>query len=325
MSDLPPDDVPPADLARVRTRPIDGREHLVDRAAFARPVGPDETIGAFLDALPRLLAADALRELADAIAIARANGARVLFGLGGHVIKVGLGPLLADMVETGLVTDLAVNGAAVIHDLEIARIGRTSERVAETITDGRFGMIEETAAAFARIFARGAEVGLGRAVAEELDQGPYPHREDALTLRAVRAGATVTVHVAVGTDTVHAVPGADGAAIGAATHLDFRRLCSVVSWLGEGVFVNVGSAVVLPEVFLKAVSVARNLGATIEGVTAANLDMVQHYRPRVNVCERPVARGITLTGHHELLVPLLRVEALRRLAEHGGPQTPRRG
>lgn len=319
MSALPPDRLVAADLEKIKTVPIHSREHLVSRDAFARVVEPDASVGAFLDSLPRTLAADELRELAEAIARARAESRKVLFGLGGHVIKVGLGPLLADMVERGAITDLALNGSAGIHDLEIALLGKTSEKVAETITDGRFGMVKETADAFARVFKNGARVGLGRALAEELDQGPYRFREDSLVWRAVRAGASVTIHVAIGTDTVHAVPGASGEAIGQATHLDFRRLATVVSQLSHGVYVNVGSAVVMPEVFLKSVSVARNLGDALEGVTAANLDMVQHYRPRVNILERPVKRGIQLTGHHELLVPLLRIETLRRLAAHGGP------
>lgn len=318
-SRLPEDRLVPADLERIKTHSIHEREHLVDRAAFARPVDPEASIGDFIDSLPHVLAADELRDLAEAIARARAESRRVLFGLGGHVVKVGLGPLLADMIDRGAITDLALNGSAGIHDLEIALLGKTSERVAETITDGRFGMVKETAEAFARVFTRGAKVGLGRALAEELDEGAYRFREDSLVWRAVRAGASVTIHVAVGTDTVHAVPGASGDAIGQATHLDFRRLATVVSQLSHGVYVNVGSAVVLPEVFLKAISVARNLGHTIDEVTAANLDMVQHYRPRVNILERPVKRGIQLTGHHELLVPLLRVETLRRLAAHGGP------
>lgn len=319
MSDLPPDRLSPVDLERIKTYTVHEREHLVTREAFARPVDPEGTIAELVESLPRVLAADELRELADAIARARAESRRVLFGLGGHVVKVGLGPLLADMVERGAITDLALNGSAGIHDLEIALLGKTSERVAETITDGRFGMVKETAEAFARVFARGAKVGLGRALAEEIDQGPYRFREDSLVWRAVRAGASVTIHVAVGTDTVHAVPGVSGEAIGAATHLDFRRLASVVSQLSHGVYVNVGSAVVMPEVFLKCVAVARNLGHTVEGVTSANMDMVQHYRPRVNICERPVKRGIQLTGHHEIMVPLLRVMTLQRLAEHGGP------
>jgi hypothetical protein len=218
------------------------------------------------------------------------------------------------------VTDLCLNGSAAIHDAELALVGRTSEKVSETLADGRFGMIRETAAFFSRAFARGAqdEVGLGRAVAEGLADAPG--RERSLVWRAARAGAHVTVHVAVGTDTVHAVPGANGADIGQATWLDFRRLAHVVSQLSGGVYTNIGSAVVLPEVFLKAVAVARNLGHSVSELTTANLDMIQHYRPRKNVLERPAVRGIALTGHHEILVPLLRVEALRRLAGLGGPK-----
>ncbi|RMG16360.1 MAG: hypothetical protein D6731_06425 [Planctomycetota bacterium] len=322
MPELPPTRVVPLDLEGVRTYSIREREHLVSRERFARPVEPDASAGELLDSLPGFLAADRLRELAEAIATARAAGRRVLFGLGGHVVKVGLGPLLADMIERGLVTDLALNGSAAIHDTEVALIGKTSEKVTETIVDGRFGMVGETAEVFARVFARGAqdERGLGRALAEELAGGDYPHRDQSLVLRATELGAEVTVHVALGTDTVHAVPGADGAAIGAATHIDFRRLAAVIADLTGGVYVNVGSAVVLPEVFLKCVAVARNLGHEVSGVTAANLDMLQHYRPTRNVLDRPVERGIALTGHHEIMLPLLRLEALRRLARRGGPR-----
>lgn len=322
--ELPPPAVAPLDLEALQTYPIEARRHLVSQAHFARPVEPDASAGELLDSLPRLLAADRLRDVAEAMAVARAQGRRVVLGLGGHVVKVGLGPLIADMVARGLVTDLALNGSAAIHDVEIALAGATSEAVEETIADGRFGMIRETAAVFERVFSRGAQgdLGLGRALAEELAGGDYPHASHSLVLQAALAGATVTCHVAVGTDTVHAVPGADGAAIGAATHIDFRRLAALVARLDGGVYANVGSAVVLPEVFLKAVAVARNLGHPVADVTAANFDMIQHYRPQRNVLERPVARGFALTGHHELMIPLLRVEALRRLAAHGGPRAP---
>ena len=320
MSELPPANVEPLDLGLVQTISIGTREHKVRREDFARPVEPSVSAVDFLDSLPNILGASRLRELATSMARARREGRRVLVGIGGHVIKVGLGPLLADMIDRGLVTDLAMNGSGAIHDLEIAMLGKTSEHVHETISDGRFGMVGETAEVFARVFAAGADGrGAGRALAEELEEGAYPYREDSLAFRAVRAGATLTVHVAVGTDTVHAVPGASGAAIGEASHLDFRRLAAVIAGLDGGVYINLGSAVVLPEVFLKAVSVARNLGYPVEGVTAANMDMVQHYRPRVNVLQRPVARGIELTGHHEIMLPLLRLEALRRLEELGGP------
>lgn len=323
-----PDTLPPAleplDLERLTTYSIGDREHLVSREQLARPVEVDASLDEFLDSLPPILAVERLRGLAQAMADARAAGRRVLLGLGGHVIKVGLGPLVADFVRRGLVTDLCLNGSAAIHDFELALVGKTSEKVSETLADGRFGMIKETAAFFARAFARGAadETGLGRALALELAEGGLPHRELSLIDQASRAGAQVTVHVALGTDTVHAVPGASGAAIGASTWIDFRRLAAIVSQLSGGVYLNVGSAVVLPETFLKAVAVARNLGHPVADLTTANLDMIQHYRPRKNVLERPAARGFALTGHHELLLPLLRAEALRRLNALGGPLAP---
>lgn len=274
---------------------------------------PSASLEEFLDSLSPILAVERLRALADAMANASAGGRRVLIGIGGHVIKVGLGPLLADMIQQGLVSDLCLNGSAAIHDFELAFLGKTSERVSETLADGRFGMVSETAAFFASAFRRGAcgECGLGRALAIELDA--LPGREHSLIWQAAQAGAQVTVHVAVGTDTVHAVPGACGASIGQSTHTDFRRLAAVVSQLDGGVYVNIGSAVVLPEVFLKAVAVARNLGHPVADLTTGNFDMVQHYRPRRNVLERPAAQGYALTGHHELMVPLLRVAGLRRL------------
>jgi hypothetical protein len=321
-SPLPPESVQPLDLDGIQTIPIGSRIHKVNREAFGRAVEVEASAAELLDSLPDILAVQRLRELGQAIADARAAGRRVLVGIGGHVIKVGLGPLLIDMVRRGLVTDLALNGSAAIHDVEIALVGKTSEHVSETIIDGRFGMVQETAEIFGRVFRRGAEDarGLGRALAEELDQGDYPYRDDCLVHGAVAAGATLTVHVALGTDTVHAVPGASGAAIGESTHIDFRRLAAVVSSLSGGVYINVGSAVVLPEVFLKATSVARNLGFEVDGVTAANMDMIQHYRPRVNVLQRPASKGIELTGHHELMLPLVRMEALRRLTAKGGPK-----
>ncbi len=218
-----------------------------------------------------------------------------------------------------MITAFALNGAGAIHDFEVALLGQTSEKVAETIETGKFGMVTETGVVFNRVCKAAAQSGkgFGRALAEELSQGSYPGREDSLVYRAARAGVPVTVHVSIGTDTVHAIPDANGSEIGSATFTDFKILAGIVKELDHGVWVNIGSAVLLPEVFLKCVSVARNLGGKVEDVTAANLDMIQHYRPRVNVLERPVARGIELTGHHEILVPLLRLETLRRLAAKG--------
>ncbi len=305
----------PLDFERLATYPIHEREHLVKREHFGKPVEPGCSAGELLDSLPKILGAERLRALAEAIATARARGAPVVFALGGHVVKTGLGPLLADLAERGVITAFALNGAAAIHDFEVALLGQTSEKVAETIETGKFGMVNETGQAFNRVCKNAASTGkgFGRALAEELASGNYPSRQDSLVYRAARTGVPVTVHVSIGTDTVHAVPDASGADIGAATYTDFRIMAGIVKELDHGVWVNVGSAVLLPEVFLKCVSIARNLGAKVADVTAGNLDMIQHYRPRVNVLERPVDRGIEVTGHHEILVPLLRLEALRRL------------
>jgi hypothetical protein len=310
----------PLDLAGLKTFPIHTREHIVKREQFGKAVEPTCSAGELLDSLPKILGAERLRALAEAIASSRARGAPVIFALGGHVVKTGLGPLLADLAERGVVTGFALNGAAAIHDFEVALLGQTSEKVAVTIEDGRFGMVVETGQTFNRVVKNAARsgVGFGRALAEELATGQYPGREDSLVYRAARAGVPVTVHVSIGTDTVHAVPGVSGAEVGEATYTDFRIMAGLVKELDHGVWVNVGSAVLLPEVFLKCVSVARNLGGKVENVTAGNLDMIQHYRPKVNVLERPVERGIEVTGHHELLVPLLRLETLRRLAAKGG-------
>jgi deoxyhypusine synthase len=309
----------PLDLSGLKLYPIHDREHIVKREHFGKCVEPDCSAGELLDSLPKILGADRLRALAEAIAQSRSRNAGVIFALGGHVVKTGLGPLLADLAERGVITGFALNGAAAIHDFEVALLGQTSEKVAETIETGKFGMVKETGAVFNRVCKAAAQSGkgFGRALAEEIAQGNYPGREDSLVYRAARAGVPVTVHVSIGTDTVHAIPDANGAEIGAATFTDFKILAGIVKELDHGCWVNIGSAVLLPEVFLKCVSVARNLGGKVEGVTAANLDMIQHYRPRVNVLERPVDRGIEITGHHEILVPLLRLETLRRLATKG--------
>jgi hypothetical protein len=243
----------------------------------------------------------------EAIAHARQNGRAILWGMGGHVIKCGLAPVLLDLMERGYATGFALNGSAAIHDYEIALVGQTSEDVEAVLPDGRFGAAEETGREMNRAIAEGDRegLGLGEALGRSLASG-----EGSLLYGAYRYGTPVTVHVAIGTDTPHTHPSADGAAIGSASHRDFRLFCSLVTELNEGgVYVNVGSAVLLPEVFLKAVSAVRNLGHPLANFTTANFDFVQHYRPRVNVVERPHAqsggKGYAITGHHELMLPLL--------------------
>jgi hypothetical protein len=268
---------------------------------------------AFLDGLPRVLAGKTLRDLRDEIVRARSRRRPIVWGLGAHVLKVGLSGVLIDLMERGFVSAVALNGAGIVHDFEIAVSGKTSEDVEAGLGTGAFGMARETGEELNRAVIEGDAdgLGLGAAVGRHLsERRPRPRHLDASVLAAAwRLGLPATVHVAIGTDIVHVHPACDPAAVGRATHLDFRLLAAQVARLGGGgVYLNVGSAVVLPEVFLKAVTLARNLGHKVEDFATANLDFIQSYRPTLNVVERPVqgtGRGYRLTGHHELLVPLL--------------------
>ncbi|MBI4577881.1 MAG: hypothetical protein HY722_16590 [Planctomycetes bacterium] len=317
-SELPPAPPAPAplDLEAVRVFPTpSARLASADRQAAL--VGPEDTAADFLRSLPRYLAVERLDALARAIVEARRDGRHVVWALGAHVIKVGCAPLVVDLMERRVVTAVALNGAGAIHDYELSALGRTSEEVARTIRDGTFGFAEEAAAFHRRALARAASkgLGLGRAMGEVLLEEGAPHPGLGLLAAGARLGLPVTVHPALGTDTVHMHPGLDAAALGEAALTDFRILAAVVRDLEGGVWANVGSAVILPEVFLKAVSIARNLGRPLAEVTTANLDMVQHYRPGANVTGRPVDRGLELTGHHEILLPLLRLAILEGLRQ----------
>jgi hypothetical protein len=312
-----PDSPAPFDLSRFRVTPLSARSHKVETGRFGRPVPLDATVAEFVDSLPRFLGAEALRALAAAVAAARAAGRPVLWGLGGHVVKVGLAPVLLDLLDRGFAQGFVLNGAAAIHDAEVALSGATSEDVGEGLLEGAYGTSDETGALFAEAAAAAAAAGtgLGPALGDALLARPLRFPEHSILVRARRAGVPVTVHVAIGTDTVHMHPRCDGAALGAATHADFRRLCTLVEGLDDGVYVNVGSAVLLPEVFLKAVAVVHNAspGKRVR-ITTGNLDFLRHYRPRVNVVERPAVRGYDLAGHHEILLPLLRVAVLAAAA-----------
>ena len=305
---VPPD---PLDLAGVRTYPLASRKSQVTRADFGRPLPRGARVTELLDALPRILGGQALRGLAADGLRARSLGKPILWGLGAHVIKVGLSPVLIDLMEKGLVTGLALNGAGVVHDFELAVAGHTSEDVSAGLGSGEFGMARETGEEINRAIVEGDRdgLGLGAAVGRYLVARKPPHLDVSLLAAAHRLGLPATVHVAVGTDIVHMHPACDPAALGRATHLDFRLFAAEVARLGGGgVYLNVGSAVMLPEVFLKAVTLARNLGHAITDFATANLDFIQSYRPNTNVVERPtsgVGRGYSLTGHHEILVPLL--------------------
>ena len=301
----------PLDLARVRTYPLGDRKSQVTLADFARAPKAGESVRAFLDGLPKVLAADALRSVAGEILRARERGKPIVWGLGAHVIKCGLSPVLLDLMERGLVTGLALNGAGIVHDFELAAAGHTSEDVAAGLGAGEFGMARETGEEINRAIVEGdaAGLGLGAAMGAYLERAKPPHLAMSVLAAARRLGVTATVHVAVGTDIVHMHPACDPAAVGRATHLDFRTLAGVVAQLGGGgVYLNVGSAVLLPEVFLKAVTLARNLGHEIGDFATVNMDFIQSYRPNTNVVTRPtmgVGRGYSLTGHHEIMVPLL--------------------
>jgi hypothetical protein len=280
-------------------------------ADFGRPHRAGGSVKSFLDGLPRILGGQSLRALVADVLRARSLGKPILWGLGAHVLKVGLSPVILDLMERGLLTGLALNGAGIVHDFELAVAGQTSEEVGESLGSGAFGMARETGEEINRAIRTGdrAGLGLGAAVGRYLTQRRPKHLEMSLLAAAWRLGLPATVHVAVGTDIVHMHPACDPAALGRTTHLDFRLFAAEVSRLGGGgCYLNVGSAVLLPEVFLKAVTLARNLGHDLRDFTTANLDFLQSYRPNTNVVQRPVqgvGRGYSLTGHHELLVPLL--------------------
>lgn len=301
--------VDPIDLSGLKTVSLAERGGKVRETDFARAYEPGSGINGLLKTLPHILAGDTLRAVVNAIAAARASRKPVIWGMGGHVIKCGLAPVLIDLMQRGFATAFAMNGSASIHDFEIALVGQTSEDVEAVLPDGRFGAAEETGREWNAALLHG--IGAGEALGRRLDKlAPEKHAASSLLVEAWRAKVPVTVHLAIGTDTPHTHPAANPEALGRATHQDFRLFCSLVAALNDGgVYINAGSAVVMPEVFLKALSCVRNLGYSVHDFTTVNLDFLQHYRPRVNVVERPHAqaggRGYALTGHHEIMIPLL--------------------
>jgi hypothetical protein len=320
-----PDRPRPLDLTRVSTYPLASRKSKVGLGEFGRVHRRGASVAAFLDGLPAILGAQTLRALSSDILRARDRKKPILWGIGAHVLKVGLSPLLIDLMERGLVTGLAMNGAGIVHDFELAVAGQTSEEVADGLGSGAFGMARETGAEINEAIVMGDAdgLGLGASVGRYLVRRRPRHLRVSLLAAAWRLGLPATVHVAVGTDIVHMHPACDPAALGRTTHLDFRIFAGEVARLGGGgVYLNVGSAVLLPEVFLKAVTLARNLGHPLRDFAAANLDFLQSYRPNTNVVQRPtkgVGRGYSLTGHHEIMVPLLAAALIE-----GKGATPRR-
>jgi hypothetical protein len=312
--------IQPLTFGGVHTYPLASRKSKVSVRDFARAPKKSASLASFLDTLPKILAAADLRQLLEAVHRAKRQKKAVLWGIGGHVIKVGLGPLLIDLMKRGFVSGIVMNGAAMIHDFEIALAGNTSEDVEAGLGEGQFGMAQETGAGINEIakLAHRIRIGFGEAAGQYLTSGILsPKSPDASVLiAAYRHRIPVTVHVAIGTDIPHIHPAADGAALGDATFHDFRLFCELVRQMdGGGAYLNWGSAVLLPEVFLKAVSVVRNLGVPLAPITTANFDFIQHYRPIQNVVKRPIlpvkgnaagkSKGFAISGHHELLLPLV--------------------
>ena len=306
-ADLGHDPLPPIDLNDLTFEPLADRASKVHLADLGRPGRPGPTLADWLDGLPDQLAGRSLKRLRDAIVKAHETNRLVVAALGGHVIKTGCGPYLIDWMERGILNGLALNGSAAIHDLELAIAGKTSEDVGPRLMAGTFGFARETSALFAHACKRATEqsIGLGEALGVVVEEHGGPGLDQSVLVAAIRAGVPLTVHVAIGTDIVHMTPDLDGAALGMASLADFRKLCELVSRMAGGAWLNLGSAVVLPEVFLKAVSIVRNLGRSLDGLTTANLDFDQKYRGLLNVLQRPGAEGVALTGHHELMIPLL--------------------
>jgi hypothetical protein len=298
------------DLSDIKTYPLKSRKSKARAEDFAKPSASTAPIAAFVDSLPNILAAADFKAVVGAIGDAKRAGAGILWGLGAHVIKTGLGPVIIDLMERGFVSALATNGAAIIHDFEIALVGATSEDVDEALGPGRFGMAEETGRLLNAAISDGVAsgLGIGQAVTGFLAAKEPQFARQSILAAAARLKVPITVHVAIGTDIIHMHPAASGAAFGEGSLRDFRYFVSNVARLGHGVYLNCGSAVVLPEVFLKAVALSRNKGIALDGLTTVNLDFVRGYRPQTNVVTRPTAgsgHGYSLVGHHEIMIPLL--------------------
>jgi len=304
-------DLQPIDLTAVKTYELASRPSKVTVADFARPPGENDTVAEFLVKLPNILAVQSMKELAARLARARRLGKPIIWGIGGHVIKTGLAPIMIDLMERGFVTAVAVNGSVLVHDTEIALVGSTSEDVDASLGQGDFGAAKETGEILNRAACRGRDdgIGLGEAMGREVSESQPANADKSILCDAYERKIPVTAHLAIGADIGHFHSSCDGAALGETTHRDFRLMCSLVREMdGGGVYLNYGSAVILPEIFLKAVTVVRNLGGELTDITTANFDFIQGYRPSANVVRRPTAdgagRGFAITGHHELTMPL---------------------
>lgn len=311
-------DFPPLDFARLRTYPLRERNNKVQSGNLAKVWQPGGSFAQFFDSLPRILAGSDFHSIVEATVNAVRNQRPVILMMGAHVIKCGLNPVLIELQRRGIVNALALNGAGAIHDFELALIGETSEDVQRGLDDGSFGMIDETGRQMNAALAAGVQqgIGAGRALGEAIVKGPFQRKELSLLYSGVTRNIPVTIHIAIGTDIIHQHPTADGAVLGESTYLDFQKFAAVVAQLEGGVLINIGSAVILPEVFLKALTIARNLGHTVDHFTTATFDMQRHYRPTENVVKRPThkgGQGYYIIGHHELLVPLWAAAVMEQL------------
>lgn len=312
-------DPEPLDLDQLKFEPLATRPSKVALTDLGRPMSPGATLEEWINGLPNQLAGKSFPRLRDAIVTARSTGNPVVAALGGHVIKTGCGSYLIDWIERGILNGLALNGSAAIHDSELAMAGHTSEDVGARLIGGEFGFACETSQLFVRACSRAKRdsIGLGKALGIEVELTGGPGVEASVLVAAHRKEIPLTVHVAIGTDIVHMTGELNGAELGEACVHDFRKLTNVISTMSNGVWLNLGSAVVLPEVFLKAVSIVRNLGKPLDNLTTANLDFNQQYRGLLNVLQRPGAEGIALTGHHEIMIPLLHAAVVNKLGwEH---------
>ena len=310
--------VKPISLKKVQTCSLAERDSKVKIESFGKPWGSEGTVTQWLRCLPKILAGNDFQEIVDRIVRAAAAGKTIVLGMGAHVIKVGLNPIIIDLLDRKIISGVAMNGAGIIHDAEVAMVGHTSEDVAAEIGKGGFGMADETGKFLNRAISEGAKqgTGLGESVGAMLVKEGFPYNQYSLLARAYELDIPVTVHVAIGTDTIHFHPDVDGASIGRTTHLDFRIFARLVSMLEGGVFINLGSAVIMPEVFLKALSLVRNLGHGVRDFTTVNMDFIRQYRPITNVVHRPTldgGKGYDLVGHHEIMFPLLAAAVIEGL------------
>jgi hypothetical protein len=310
----------PISLDEVKSYPLEKRPSKIKVDDFGDAWQPGGSMNRWLESLPKILAGNDFTEIVDRFVRAAASGKTIILAMGAHAIKVGLNPIILDLLNRRILSSIAMNGAGIIHDAEVAMVGCTSEDVAEQIGTGKFGMAEETGKLLNAAISEGAKqgLGIGRSVGAMLIRENFPYNRYSLLARAFELDIPVTVHVAIGTDIIHFHPNADGASIGKASHLDFRIFARLVSTLEEGVFINLGSAVILPEVFLKALTLVRNLGYQARDFTTVNMDFIRHYRPMTNVVHRPTldgGKGYNLVGHHEIMFPLLAaavIEGLKR-------------